>query len=299
MKKLFSLTGLVFVIYAGFGQQLNYTSQYLEHNSMYNPAAAGIANNNLVGVSYRNQWNSFPGNPKTYMIYGDFALNKLSAGIGAYIYRDESGPTSRTGIQLAYSYHIRTGNTSRLAMGIELKGLQFAINKSKLNDALGSSDPLLWGSSSKIAVDAGAGVYWTNDKLSAGIAVSQLLHSKIELAYSADAAETGKLYRHYNFIASYKIQAGDNVFVIPNLMAMVIEHAPSEFTFGAKINYQDKLWWALNWRVRQIFSIQAGFMLLKRISLNYSYDYYETPINLFSAGSSAHEIGLQFFLKKK
>ena len=265
---------------------------------MYNPAAAGIASKSVIGVSYRNQWSSFPGNPKTYMVYGDFALNKLKAGIGTYLYRDESGPTNRTGLQVAYSYHVRTGTSSRLAMGIELRTLQFAIDKNKLNDALGNSDPVLGGSSNKIVFDAGTGIYWTNNNLSAGIAVNQLLHSKLELANVPNSNQNGQLYRHYSLIASYKIQAGDNMFVIPNLMAMVIEHSPSEFNFGVKMDYQDKLWWALNWRVRQLFSIQAGFMLFKRIGINYSYDYYETPINLFSAGSSANEIGLQFHLAR-
>ena len=100
-------------------------------------------------------------------------------------------------------------------------------------------------------------------------------------------------------MANYKIQTGDNIYIIPNVMARVIEHSPTEFDFGAKIDYQDKIWWGLNWRVRQSWSIQAGFNLLQRVRLTYSYDYYVTPISIFTAGSGAHEIGLQFGFKKK
>ena len=299
MRKFITLIALLFLTIAGYSQQLHFTSQYLQHNSMYNPAAAGMFKQNMVGVSYRSQWSDFPGNPRTYMVYGDFFLKKMKAGLGAYIYRDETGPTSRTGIQLAYSYHIRTGEVGRLGVGLELRALQFAVDKSKLQDALGSNDPILGGKDKKLGIDAGAGVYWTNDKLSVGAAVSQLIESKLELADVPNSKEGCKLYRHYNFMANYRIQTGENIYIIPNALVRVIEHSPSEYDFGAKVDYQDKIWWGLNWRVKQFWSIQAGFRILKSVKLTYSYDYYETPISVYAGGTGAHEIGIQFGFKKK
>src|SRR3954470_18925048 len=110
MRKLLLLITLITATCIAKAQQLHFTSQYLQHNAMYNPAAAGIASKNMIGVSYRSQWASFPGNPRTYMIYADAELKKLSAGLAGYVYRDETGPTSRTGLQLAYSYHIKSRN---------------------------------------------------------------------------------------------------------------------------------------------------------------------------------------------
>jgi hypothetical protein len=68
---------------------------------------------------------------------------------------------------------------------------------------------------------------------------------------------------------------------------------------GVKFDYQDILWWGLSYRVKQSWSMQAGFKLLQRVSLTYSYDYYQTPVSVFTSGSGAHEIGLQFAFKKK
>jgi type IX secretion system PorP/SprF family membrane protein len=298
MRKFTILAVLFCVINSAYSQQLFFTSQYLQHNAMYNPAAAGIANKDMIGVSYRSMWASFPGNPKTFMVYGDGNLKKLNAGIGGYIYRDETGPTSRTGLAVQYSYHVKTSENSRLGLGIELRALQFAVDKSKLSEALGSNDPLLGGKDKKIGIDAGAGAYWTNDKLSIGAAVSQLIQSKLELADVPNSKEGGKLYRHYIATVNYKLQTGDNIYIIPNFMTRIIEHAPSEYNFGAKLDYQEKIWWAMNWQVKQFWSLQAGFKILKKVSLTYSYDYYQTPISVFVAGSGAHEIGLQFDLKK-
>lgn len=298
MRKFILLLTLVVVFEAGWAQQLHFTSQYLQHNSMYNPAAAGIANKDMLGISYRSMWASFPGNPRTFMVYGDVALPKLNAGVGAYVYRDETGPTSRTGLQLAYSYHITSKDAKNtLGLGLELRALQYAIDKSKLSAALGD-DPVLMGSSNKMGIDAGAGVYFTNGALSVGAAVSQLIQSKLQLANVPNSNQGGKLYRHYNFTANYRINTGDNIYIIPNVMVRVIENSPSEYDFGAKLNYQEKIWWGMNWRLRQYWSLQAGFKLLQRVNLTYSYDYYQSPISVYTAGSGAHEIGLQFELKK-
>ncbi len=299
MRKFLLALTLFCVLSVAKSQQLHFMSQYMQHNSMYNPAAAGMASQNMIGVSYRSMWSTFPGNPKTSMIYGDFELKKLKAGLATYLYRDETGPTSRTGVQLAYSYHIKARNEkSKFGIGLELRGLQYAIDRTKLTDALGN-DPVLGGSANKFVFDAGAGVYWTNDKLSVGAAVSQLIESKLALADVPNSTLGGKLYRHYNLTANYKIQTGDDIFIIPNAMVRVIENSPSEYDFGAKVDYQGKLWWALNWRVNQFWSIQAGLKIMQRVRATYSYDYYVSPISVFTSGSGAHEVGIQFDLKKK
>jgi len=298
MKKLLLLIVLAFCLKTGIAQQLHFMSQYLQHNSMYNPAAAGMAHKSMVGASFRSMWASFPGNPKTVMLYGDVDWKKMNAGIGAYIYHDETGPTTRDGIQLAYSYHLKMKNPkNRLGLGIEARVLQFRIDKSKLVGAL-ANDPVLAGADSKIKFDAGAGVYFSNDKLSLGVAVQQLIQSKIGLADVPNATSEGRLYRQYNAIGNYRFQTGDDIFVIPNFLIRVNPHAPTEWEGGVKMDYKDVIWWALNLRVHQFWSIQVGFKLLQRIRLSYSYDINVTPITEFSDGAGSHEVGLQFDLKK-
>lgn len=299
MKKFYLTLLSFFLIYNLSAQQLYFTSQYMQHNPMYNPGAAGISNRNMIGASYRSMWSSFPGNPRTYMVYGDAELKKVNSGMGAYLYRDETGPTRRTGAQLAYSYHIIPRNEKyRIGLGLELRGIQYAIDKTKLLDALGN-DPVLSGAENKFAFDAGAGVYFTNYKFSAGAAVSQLMGSKLELANVPGVNQGGKLYRHYNFIANYKWNAGDDIYVIPNALIRLIENSPAEYDFGVILNYRETFWWGLNWRVKQSWSLQAGLRILQRVSLAYSYDYYTTPLNLFYEGTGAHELGLQFSFNKK
>jgi type IX secretion system PorP/SprF family membrane protein len=299
MRKIILVLSFVVISSALFAQQLHFMSQYLQHNSMLNPAAAGMSDKTMVGISYRNQWSSFPGNPKTFMVYGDVNLEKLKAGIGAYIYRDETGPTSRTGLQLAYSYHIISKDgKQKFGLGLEMRGLQYAIDKGKIADAL-VNDPVLGGASTKIAFDAGVGLYYTNSKLSIGVASSQLIQSKLQLSDVPNSKLGGKLYRHYNFIGNYKIETGENIKLIPNALLRYIPNAPVEFEAGVKLDYQEKIWVNLLAKLRQSYSLQFGFKLADKLNICYSYDAYQTPISIFDGGAGAHEIGLRFDLQKK
>lgn len=298
MRKFFTLVLLFIAGKETVAQQLHFTSIFQQHNPMYNPAAAGFNDNAVIGTTYRSMWSAFPGNPKTFMLYADVPWEKKNAGFAGYIYRDVTGPTSRTGVQLAYSYHVKTSENGRLGLGIELRGLQYAIDKAKLTDALGS-DLVLSGANSSFKMDAGAGVYYTNKKLSVGAAVSQLIQTKLAFSDVPNATERAKLYRHFVLNGNYIIETGGSTHVIPNFMVRVVPHAPTEYDFGCKVDYQDKLWWALNWRVRQFWSVQVGFKLAQTISLGYAYDYYSAPFSDFNTGGNAHEIGLRFDLKKK
>lgn len=299
MRKFILFFLFFFLISTGFAQQLHFMSQYLQHNSMINPAAAGIANKNMIGVSYRSQWSGFTGGPRTYMVYGDVNLEKLKSGIAGYVYRDETGPTSRTGLQFAFSKHIISiDEKQKLGIGIELRGLQYALDKTKLINSLGN-DPSLGGASSKLGFDAGAGIYYTNGALSFGAAVSQLIQSKLQLADVPNAKISGKLYRHYNFNANYKIQTGDDIFLIPNVLVRLVDNAPTEYEAGMKIDYQEKIWFAFVYRYRQLYSVQMGIKIAEKLNVSYSYDAYSTPIGLYDGGSGAHEIGLRFDIQKK
>ena len=217
------------------------------------------------------------------------------------LYKDQTGATSRNGLQFAYSYHIHSkNNKNHFGLGLELRAIQFALDQSKLTESLGSTDPIFTGAKSKFAFDAGAGAYWTNGTTNAGVAVTQLIASKLNFSSDASAAtSTAKLYRQYNFLMSHKFQTGDDIFIIPNALLRVSQNAPTEMDFGVKFDYQDRMWWSMNMRMNQFWSMQAGLKIKNKIRLTYSYDFYLSPASIFEKNSGANEIGLQFDLSKK
>lgn len=298
MKKIFFQVIIITLACNLHAQQLHFTSQYLADNYLYNPAAAGMAGTSSIGATYRSMWSGIDGGPKTTMLYGDLALPKLKAGLAGYIYNDVTGPTRRTGVNFAYSYHIISQDgKSMLGLGLELRALQFYYDMNKLAQYI-PNDPILAGTSNKITLDGGAGIYWKADKYSIGASVSQIVQSKLKLAEIPNSREGSKLFRHFYFTAHYDFNTGENILITPNVLIGVVPHAPTEYTFGTILNYQDKLFWGVGWRVNQSWVLQGGYTFNRRLQIGYAHDIYQTPLSVFSNGGGADEVMLKYnFIK--
>ncbi len=284
---------------AAEAQQLQSSSLYELHGVFHNPSIAGVAATNTVGFSYRTQWSGIDGSPKTASAFGSFKLPTIKMGVSGYLYNDKTGPTSRTGLQLAAAKHIVFANKSTFSLGIEARVLQFAIDKAKLGQTLGS-DPVLGGSSNNTKFDAGFGVSYTNDKLQIGASVSQLAQSKLDF-YSGNLTRTenAKLYRHYYVHGNYLIDFDGNTTLTPNFLLTMMPNAPTEFQAGAKLEHNKMLWFGFGYRVHQGPMFNGGINLLNKFSIGYSFDIYNAPLSTNTNGSMAHEFLIKYSFSGK
>lgn len=278
-------------------QQLQTSSMYDLQGIYHNPSTAGVQGS-MVGVSYRTQWSGFSGAPKTATVFGSFDMPKHNIGIGGYIYNDKTGPTSRTGVQLAFAKHIPLGNGGRFSLGIEARGLQYSIDRAKLTESLGA-DPAIGTSDNRFKFDAGFGISYTGKKLQVGVAASQLVQSKLDF-YTGNLtrSEEGRLYRHYYFHGKYKWTVDDATTISPNFLVIYLPNAPTEYQFGARVEHNEKFWWGVGYRVKQSFLLSAGLNVNKKFTIGYAFDIYNTPVSVFDAGANAHEMLLRYNISK-
>jgi type IX secretion system PorP/SprF family membrane protein len=276
---------------------LQTSSLYDLQGIFHNPSMAGV-DGGIFGVSYRTQWSSISGAPKTMTAFGAVALHNLKIGLGGYIYNDQTGPTSRTGISLAFAKHIETSNGGLFSLGIEAKGQQYKLDRQKLTETLGA-DPAIGASDNKFVFDAGFGVSYTGKKLQLGASVSQLVQSKLNF-YTGNLSRTeeGRLYRHYFFHGSYKWNVDEATTIIPNLLVIYMPNAPTEYQGGVRVEHNDIFWWGLGYRAKQSWMLSAGIHIRKKFTIGYSFDIYETPVNVFQEGSNAHELLLRYNFSK-
>jgi type IX secretion system PorP/SprF family membrane protein len=294
MKKNIIVIGLLIISFNAFTQQLQTSSLYDLQGIFHNASTAGVSATNYVGATYRTQWSGISGRPKTATIFGSFELPNQKMGVGAYIYSDKTGPTSRTGIQIAIAKHIPLADGAKLSFGIENRLQQFAIDKNKLQQTLGN-DPVLGASENNFKYDAGFGVSYTGKKLQIGLAVSQLIQSKLDF-YSGNLTrnESARLYRHYYAHAQYKWVVDERITITPNMLFIYLPNAPLEFQGGVRVEHKNFLWWGLSARARQSFMLSAGLNINKNLSVGYSFDIYRTPLSIFEGGSNGHEFLLRY-----
>jgi type IX secretion system PorP/SprF family membrane protein len=278
-------------------QQLNTTSFYELYTVLHNPATAGSAQHGIIGASFKTQWQSIPGSPKTALVYGQTFLSSSNLGVGGYLYHDVTGPTSRTGLQMAYAYHIRVKEKSSLSFGLEARLQQLRFDMAKLLAELGGIDPVTTDLSNRQKADAGFGIAYTSPKWQVGASVTQLLQTKYKLYEVAGTlSEQSRFYRHYYLHAAYKWKSDEATHLIPNVLFIYLPNAPLEIQTGLRVAHDDLLWYGLNWRWRQGWMVAAGVKLKKKFSIGYSFDLYKSPRSIYEKGSTGHELLLLYEL---
>ncbi|MBT6514374.1 MAG: PorP/SprF family type IX secretion system membrane protein, partial [Crocinitomicaceae bacterium] len=104
------LIAFVFILTSSvWSQQISMYSQYMFNQFSINPAVSGSEMYAPVGLSFRRQWAGMKNAPVTQTLSAHTFMGE-SMGIGANVFNDVSGPTRRTGLSAAYSYHINVGD---------------------------------------------------------------------------------------------------------------------------------------------------------------------------------------------
>ncbi|MBL7733241.1 MAG: PorP/SprF family type IX secretion system membrane protein [Chitinophagaceae bacterium] len=278
------------------GQQLQTSSMYDLQGVFHNPSTAGVRNS-MAGVSYRTQWSGFSGSPRTATAFGSFAMPSLKIGIGGYVYNDKTGPTSRTGLQLAFAKHIPAGE-GKFSLGIEARGQQYSLDRAKLTATLGA-DPAIGTAENRFVFDAGFGVSYTGKRLQLGASVSNLVQSKLGFyTGNLSTSEQARLYRHYFFHGSYKWNADESTTITPNFLVIYLPNAPTEFQGGVRVEHKELFFWGLSLRAKQSFMLSAGLHINKKFTIGYSFDIYSTPLSVFDKGANAHEMLMRYNFSK-
>lgn len=235
-----------------------------------------------------------PGNPQTGLIYGQTYLSNAKIGLGGYLYNDVTGPTARTGLQMAYAYHIPVKEKSYFSLGLEARLQQLRFDKAKLLAELGGIDPVAAGANNRLIADAGFGIAYSSPAFQIGASVSQLVQTKYQLyEVGGTTAEQGKLSRHYYLHGNYNWQVDEETQIVPNALFIYLPNAPLESQFGVVVNNPD-FWYGLSRRVNQCWMLSAGVNIKQRFSIGYSFDIYSSPLSIFDKGSSGHELLLHY-----
>lgn len=286
---------LVLLTSASGAQQLNTTSFYELYSVLHNPATTGSRQQAIIGGSFKKQWSSMPGSPQTGVVYGQAFLPSAKIGLGGYLYHDVTGPTSRTGLQMAYAYHIPVSEERRLSFGVEARLQQLGFDRARLQAELGGLDPVALNLNNRLKGDAGFGAAYTSPSLQVGASVSQLVQSKYKLyeVYGTPSAQS-RLYRHFYLHGAYTWRPDEATHIIPHTLLTYLPNAPMEVQSGVRVVHNDLLWYGLSWRAKQGWMISAGMKLKQKFTIGYSFDIYNSPLNIYQRGSTGHELLLHY-----
>jgi len=302
-----------FIFGASLAQQVPMYSQYIMNGFLINPSFAGRDGYTTVNLTVREQWVGLAGAPSTYAasfqtrILKNSFISKSTAvrkkivkptkggkvGLGGYIFNDNNGIMHRTGISLAYAYHIPLGRTggipNDLSFGLAMTAYQFAVNTTGaiLNS---QDDPLLNSYDRSVFIpDFNFGASFTTSKYYVGFAMTNLLRGSLVIADTSKNKTTqlGNFYLtggvkfpltpDWTFEPSAFIKASDMFF------------KSVQMDLTARMYYREDYWAGISYRTNDALIAMLG-LKYDRFYFAYAFDFTLTDIRKQSYGS--HELSL-------
>ncbi|MDI9342098.1 MAG: type IX secretion system membrane protein PorP/SprF [Sediminibacterium sp.] len=278
-------------------QQLPQYTQYMLNEMAINPAVAGKDEFADARSNNRYQWTGITDAPRTYMLTVHGPIKAKNMGLGMHLYTDIVGPTRRTGLSLAYAYHIKTGEDTHISMGLSAGMQQWGIDGDKLILRDGGDENLLTKYQTAYIPDFGAGIYFhKKDRFYIGFSAPQLYQSPINLYRNVD--EKGRIVTHFNLNGAYTFDLGEDFKLEPSFLAKYAMPAPPKIDVGVRAIYKNMVWLGGAYRHNDAFTALVGYMFSNYLLVGYSYDFTTTSIRRYSSGTHELMLGIRFSRKQ-
>ncbi len=293
-----------------FSQQRAQFSQYMVNNYVLNPAIAGTEDFIDLKAGFRSQWLGFDGAPVTYYVSAHSPVGREHGtghghhrgehkgwhGIGAYLYNDITGPTSRSGALASYSYNLPINKQIRMSLGLFGGFQQFKIDGNSFV-LLDEVDNVLNGVRTTFVPDAIVGTWVYSKYWYAGVAAHQILQNKLEFedvaSINFDGQDISKLNNHYFINGGMNVPVGYDYSVVPSFMVKFVRPAPVSVDLNCKLSYKKGMYWAgFSYRSLDSFTLIMGTTIKYRLGISYSFDLTTSELRRYNAGS--HEIVISY-----
>lgn len=292
----------VIILIAAFGlftvksnaQQDPMVSQYMFNGLYLNPAYAGSHDYWSSTLSYRNQWVGFEGAPETAIAAVDGKIPEKNMGLGLVLMHDRIGVTKQNTAVFNYSYQIRTGSNSKLALGVNAGISQFS---AKLTDlTVWDTDDQVFQNdlTSKILPRFGVGAYYFGKKHYVGFSIPTLFAYQKGMDFNFDLSRATFLRRHYLLTAGYVFETSKDIKIKPSVLLKYVNNAPLEADFNLATVYKDTYWIGASFRTGDAVSIILEYQTNSYFRIGYAYDITFSKLRNYSAGSHEIMIGIDF-----
>ncbi|MEI8084942.1 MAG: PorP/SprF family type IX secretion system membrane protein [Paludibacter sp.] len=288
MKKvIFSVLLSIFCSTSVFSQFDVQLSQYMFHNSAFNPAAVG--EDEMIQITLQKQfhWIGMPnaGQPFLFSINSPIKIGTSLHGVGFKVINDEIGLFTNTTYLLQYAYKKRIG-VGMLSLGADIGGVSLGFRgdstylpESEFHD---KTDPQIPKTSVKgMSLDLNVGLLYSTSKYYAGISYSHLNNPTVSWTDNIDFAIAGTMY----FTGGYNWTLPDSKYVLKPSTLIKTDFSSYQLDASARLEYDNKYWGGLSYRLQDAVVILAGINISGGMSIGCSYDIPTSQIITVSKGS--------------
>ncbi|WP_036152901.1 PorP/SprF family type IX secretion system membrane protein [Maribacter forsetii] len=288
--RIFTMLAFALVTMVGYAQQRPQYTQYMYNTQTLNAGYTGTQGTLAASLLYRTQWVGIDGSPETQS-FSAHGLVKDRIGLGLTIVNDNLGASNNFEVNANFAYHIKTGSSTTLSLGLNAGIDMLSVDYSKGNFANGL-DPVFQENLSELRPMVGAGIYYYGAKWYLGASSSNLLNSQI---YDSDDDLITERKSQYYFMGGYVFDLSESVKFKPAVLTKHVAGSPITVDVSANFLLRERLSLGLAYRYDDAVSALAGFHMTDKFFLGYAYDYSTTGLGDYNSGS--HEIILTYNLE--
>ncbi|BAV05868.1 type IX secretion system membrane protein, PorP/SprF family [Filimonas lacunae] len=312
---------LVMSLHASAQQDVQF-SQYVFNGLTINPAYAGYKEDLYFNATYRQQWATFPGAPKTGTISLDGITNapEERVGVGGQITWDKLGPQSSLSLTGSYAYRIPLDydNEERLALGIGFALTQYSLDGTDYK-YLDDNDPdIPLGKVTKWKPDASFGAYYSNPNTYVGLSVMNLfaLPGSQKLIFGNGTTYTTLSKKRHIYLTAGTIwEVSESIALKPSILIKEDFLGPTSVDFNTFVFLSETVWAGLSYRTgmklwnkealqtslnySNALSLMLEVWATDQLRIGYSYDFNTNGVGKYQAGSHELSIGMLFRTKDR
>ncbi len=274
-------------------QQRPVISTYMFNGLALNPAYAGSLNIFSASFVHRKQWINVDGAPTSNIFTANTALHGNQIGVGLQVSRDEVGVHQETAMYFSGAYKIRT-SAGILAMG--LSG-GFDNRRSDFNELniLDEDDQLLSGIPTRFTPNFGAGIYFANPVMYAGVSVPYILENTLYDVNVEGTISDARESRYYYATGGVILNISPNIKLSPSALIRYQEQSRVGWDLNGTIIFDGVAYAGVSYRSGDALVFLTQLILNENFRLGYAYDTTVNALNESSRGT--HEILLNYRIK--
>lgn len=296
MKKLISLSVLIFLPMMLMGQLTPVTNHYVLNPLRINPSYAGSRGGLSVAAFYRQQWVGLNGAPRTMSLELDAPVLSDKLGLGLFVVNDKIGVTKQTEVMTSYAFRISVGSgTLALGLGAGLVATNTAWSELIVLDP--GDDYFLIDSKVFVVPDFSFGTYYSGKNYFLSFSIPRLL------GYSFDFDKNRYSLRvepgNYNYVVNtgYMFPLGAKARMMPSAL---VSYSPGDrLLYDGSLHFilYDRVWFGATYRSTGSVTALAQFAINNQLKMAYSYDFDFGKLGTYNNGS--HEVMLRYEFRYK
>jgi type IX secretion system PorP/SprF family membrane protein len=272
------------ITFVAKSQEIPNYNLYNQNLYLLSPAAIGVNGGINAFLGHKTQWTGMNNTPQnTYFSIDGLLTNSM--GMGMILSDQKMGIFDFFNANISYAYRIAFSNYQAISFGLNVNFVKNSINSSSLYDEELQDPALMSNKFDQSLFYTGLAVEYRYKNFVANLSSPVIFSAQEKYLF-----QTNFLYLGYDFYFS------NNIWRLqPSILLKYMTYSPFQADINILGDWKRTVWAQISYRTNKEMVFTTGVMV-KNISIGYSYELGFKPISYISDGS--HEIVVFFNLPK-